>query len=247
MLLHCAGASIAGRLAPVNLSVNPGERVHLVGPNGAGKSTLLAVLAGMLTAQGSITLDGATLDTMPGAVLARQRAWLPQQQAPVALPVWHYLRLHSNAASAQADKVLHTVLSQLNLQHKLTASLSRLSGGEWQRVRLAAVVLQIHPTLNPRGRLLILDEPMTALDIAQQRAVDNLLTTLCQAGIAVVASGHDLNHSLRQADRVWLMHQGSVVSQGTAQTVLTPEQLAPLYNTEFRLIKTDHGPLLILP
>ncbi|WP_420849021.1 vitamin B12 ABC transporter ATP-binding protein BtuD [Pantoea rodasii] len=246
--MQCQGASVAGRLAPVNLSVDAGEQVHLVGPNGAGKSTLLSVLSGLLPAQGEIQLAAQPLSRLSGAALARLRAWLPQQQVALgSMPVWHYLRLHFSSFSPQADAALSDVLTKLSVQDKLTRSLTQLSGGEWQRVRLAAVILQIHPAINPDGKLLILDEPMTALDVAQQRAVDMLLRELCHAGITVVASGHDLNHSLRHADRVWLMHQGEVVRQGRAGDVLTPANLSPLYQTAFEHIDTPQGRLLFIP
>ncbi|MDI9221821.1 vitamin B12 ABC transporter ATP-binding protein BtuD [Pantoea sp. EA-12] len=248
MLLQCEGVSVAGRLTPVDLTLNAGSLAHLVGPNGAGKSTLLSVLSGLLPAKGRIRIAGQQLDTLSGAALAQLRAWLPQQQLALgSMPVWHFLRLHCSSASPQADATLADVLTQLSLQDKLTRNLTQLSGGEWQRVRLAAVVLQIHPLLNPRGKLLILDEPMTALDVAQQRAVDKLLSSLCHAGIIIIASGHDLNHSLRHADIVWLMHQGRVVSQGGAREVLTAEKLAPLYQTHFEQIDTAQGPLLFIP
>ncbi|WP_217546818.1 vitamin B12 ABC transporter ATP-binding protein BtuD [Pantoea sp. GbtcB22] len=248
MLLQCQGVSVTGRLAPVELSVNAGELVHLVGPNGAGKSTLLNALSGLLPSQGSILLDGAPLSTLNGAALAQLRGWLPQQQmAPGQMPVWHYLRMHISAQTAETDCVLKEVLAQLALQDKLTRSLTQLSGGEWQRVRLAAVVLQVHPAVNPRGKLLLLDEPMSALDVAQQRSVDKLLAELCCSGLAIVASGHDLNHSLRHAERVWLMHQGAVVRQGRACEVLTAAHLTPLYQTPFEQIDTAQGPLLFIP
>ena len=248
MLLQCQGASVIGRLAPVDLSVNPGQLVHLVGPNGAGKSTLLNVLSGLLPAQGVIQFAGRTLSEISGAELAQARAWLPQQQLPPgAMPVWHYLRLHLSSTSPQADAVLKDVLALLSLQEKLPGVLTQLSGGEWQRVRLAAVVLQVHPAINPAARLLLLDEPMTALDVAQQRAVDKLLAELCHAGLAVIASSHDLNHSLRHADVVWLMHQTRVVQQGEAASVLSAAHLAPIYQTEFEQIETAQGPLLFIP
>ncbi|MGX9240083.1 vitamin B12 ABC transporter ATP-binding protein BtuD [Pantoea dispersa] len=248
MLLQCQDLRVPGRLHAADLSLSRGERVHVVGPNGAGKSTLLTTLAGLLDADGQLTLAGQPLRSWSGAALAQLRAWLPQQQpAPATLPVWHYLRLHSPLAGTEAQATLIDLLQQLGLQDKLTRPLAQLSGGEWQRVRLAAVILQIHPAINPRGALLILDEPLTALDIAQQRAVDRLLMQLSQAGIAIVASGHDLNHSLRHADRVWLMHQGRVVSQGRAREVLTAGRLAPLYQAEFVQLGTPQGPLLYLP
>lgn len=248
MLLQCKGASVAGRLAPVDIRVNQGQLVHLVGPNGAGKSTLLNVLSGLLPSQGVIELAGRPLSEIKGAELAQWRAWLPQQQLPFgSMPVWHYLRLHLSSSATQADAVLRDVLAQLSLQEKLTCMLTHLSGGEWQRVRLAAVVLQAHPAINPRAKLLILDEPMTALDVAQQRAVDKLLVDLCHAGLAVIASSHDLNHSLRHAHIVWLMHQGRVVRQGEADGVLTAAHLAPIYQTDFEQIETAQGPLLFIP
>lgn len=248
MLLQCQGASVAGRLAPVDLSVYSGQLVHVVGPNGAGKSTLLNVLAGLLPAQGVIQFAHQPLSAMRGNTLAQCRAWLPQQQMALgSMPVWHYLRQHFSSVSSQTDVTLNAVLTQLNLQDMLSRSLTQLSGGEWQRVRLAAVIVQIHPAINPLGKVLILDEPMTALDVAHQRAVDKLLVELCQAGIAVIASGHDLNHSLRHAHLIWLMHQGRLVKQGAPRDVLTAANLAPLYHTEFEAIHTPQGPLLFIP
>jgi vitamin B12 transport system ATP-binding protein len=87
---------------------------------------------------------------------------------------------------------------------------NHISGGEWQRVRLAAVILQIHPLANPSGQLLLLDEPMNSLDVAQQAALDRLLSELCAAGIAVVMSSHDLNHTLRHAHQSWLICRGDI-------------------------------------
>jgi vitamin B12 transport system ATP-binding protein len=108
--------------------------------------------------------------------------------------------------------------------------------------------MQIDPHINPHGRLLILDEPMTALDIAQQKAVDDLIADLCAAGISVIASSHDLNHSLQQADRVWLMDQGALIAQGEPAEVLTPQRLTPLYQIAFRQLELEGRTLLtVLP
>ena len=76
------------------------------------------------------------------------------------------------------------------MHDKLGRSTNQLSGGEWQRVRLAAVVLQITPQANPAGQLLLLDEPMNSLDVAQQSALDKILSALCQQGLAIVMSSH---------------------------------------------------------
>ena len=81
-------------------------------------------------------------------------------------------------------------------------------------MRLAAVILQIHPRANPQGTLLLLDEPMNSLDVTQQAALDTLLQQLCEQGVSVVMSSHDLNHTLRRAHRVWLLQNGKMIAEG---------------------------------
>lgn len=245
MLLRLQQVAVPGRLLPLTGELAAGQLLHIAGPNGAGKSTLLSVIAGLQSASGTVLLDEQPLNDWNGAALARVRGWLPQQQAPLSqMPVWHYLRLHLKPVGPQVDARLSTLLQQLQLQDKLSRSLTRLSGGEWQRVRLAAVCLQIDPHINPSGRLLILDEPLTALDIGQQKAVDDRIAALRASGVSVVASSHDLNHSLQQADRVWLMDKGQVIAQGEPVEVLTPQRLTPLYQIAFRQLELEGRTLL---
>lgn len=242
MVISLKDAAVAGRLASFSASVDAGVLLHLVGPNGAGKSSLLALMAGMLVGEGEIRLLDRPLREWGGPALARVRAWLPQQMPPGLMPVYHYLRLHLNGV--QSDAPLTRLLDRLQLQDKLTRPLAQLSGGEWQRVRLAAVFAQIDPQLNPQGKVLILDEPVTGLDIAQQHAVHSLIVDLCRAGICVIASSHDLNHTLHHADSVWLMAEGRVVAQGSAAAVLTPARLSEIYTIPFRQLELDGRPLL---
>ncbi|MFH8134373.1 vitamin B12 ABC transporter ATP-binding protein BtuD [Pantoea osteomyelitidis] len=247
MLMRLQGVAVPGRLAPFSATLPAGQLLHLVGPNGAGKSTVLTLLAGLLAFRGEIDFLRQPLTRWTAQALAQTRAWLPQQQAPLSqMPVFHYLQLHlqANSDALHKDAALRAVLEELQLMDKLKRPLTQLSGGEWQRVRLAAVALQIDPAINPQGKLLILDEPMTALDVAQQKAADDVIARLCKAGITVIASGHDLNHSLQQADSVWLMHQGAVVAQGNAATLLTPERLSPIYQIAFRQFELDGHSLL---
>lgn len=245
-LLQLNGVTVADRLGPITATVEPGELIHLVGPNGAGKSTLLARMAGLSDGQGSIQLNDRPLDTWLPAALSRRRAWLSQQQLPpFSMPVWHYLQLHQ--PSPDVEKAMMRLAADLWLKDKLTRPVSQLSGGEWQRVRLAAVLLQIDPEANPLGQLLLLDEPMNSLDVAQQAALDRVLLAFCEAGIAVVMSGHDLNHSLRHAHKVWLLREGKMVAQGGRDLVLTPQNLAAAYQMPFRLLSIEGHSMLISP
>ncbi len=245
-LLQLSDVAVAERLGPISAIVSAGELVHLVGPNGAGKSTLLTRAAGLSSGAGQITFAGSDLRDWQPTKLAHHRAYLSQQQMPpFSMPVWHYLQLHQQISST--DSVVLKLADDLGLTDKLTRSVNQLSGGEWQRVRLAAVVLQIHPEINPNGRLLLLDEPMNSLDVAQQTALDRILMALCEAGIAVVMSSHDLNHSLRHAHTVWLLRTGKMIAQGSRDEVLSPQHLATAYNMHFRRLQIEGHSMLIAP
>jgi vitamin B12 transport system ATP-binding protein len=110
---------------------------------------------------------------------------------------------------------------------------------------LAAVILQIHPGDNPQGQLLLLDEPMNSLDVAQQAALDKLLAELRTAGVTIVMSSHDLNYTLRHADRVWLLCEGKLIASGRTDAVLQPENLAAAYNMTFQKLEIAGHQMLI--
>ncbi len=243
-LLQLRNVALPGRVGPVDAGIQPGERLHLLGPNGAGKSSLLALMAGLEQGQGSIVFAGRPLTAWSASALAARRAWLCQQQMPpFAMPLWHYLQLHQRVG--RSEPAMLTIAESLWLSDKLTRPVSALSGGEWQRARLAAVLLQIDPNTNPEGQLLLLDEPMNSLDVAQQAALDRLLAGLCRAGVAVVMSAHDLNHSLRHAGRVWLLHNGRLTAQGAPASVLTPLRLESVYGLPFRSLEVAGENMLL--
>lgn len=242
MQLHnvCEGT----RLKSFSAEIQRGEIIHLVGPNGAGKSTLLTRMAGLSSGKGVVTLNGRPLNEWVSPELAQRRAYLSQHQsAPFAMPVWHFLLLH------QHDKTQHALCSRitdaLGLVDKLGRNVNQLSGGEWQRVRLAAVILQIHPRGNPHGQLLLLDEPMNSLDVAQQAALDRVLEELRELDVAVVMSSHDLNHTLRHSDRAWLLCQGQLVASGVTKEVLTPAALFSAYNISFERLEIAGHQMLV--
>ena len=243
-LMQLQDVEAAGRLAPFSAAFRAGEIVHLVGPNGAGKSTLLARMAGLSDGPGTIHFNGRRLDEWPATELARRRGYLCQHQTPpFAMPVWHYLALHMQQQGDSAR--LSDIAARLGLDNKLGRPVNQLSGGEWQRVRLAAVLLQIDPLSNSAGQLLLLDEPMNSLDVAQQNALDRLLSQLCLQGIAIVMSSHDLNHTLRHAHKAWLLKRGKLLASGSRDAVLTPANLSAAYGVNFRRLDIEGHRMLI--
>ncbi|CAM3705914.1 vitamin B12 ABC transporter ATP-binding protein BtuD [Rahnella bruchi] len=236
-MLECREIAVEGRLQAFSSHIAPGSRIHLIGPNGAGKSTLLNRLAGISGGKGDVFIDGQRLAELPGPRLARLRAWLCQQLTPASLmPVFQYLSLHQpkNSDPVVLERTISRLCSALHLSDKLARPVTHLSGGEWQRVRLAAVLLQVWPEVNPDSQLLFLDEPMNSLDVAQQQALDQLLTEFCAAGRSVVMSDHDLNHTLHYAHNVWLMSAGEVVKTGKCSDVMQAETLSAVYKVAFQ-------------
>lgn len=237
-MLQLKDVGVEGRLTPFSGQIAAGVQVHLVGPNGAGKSTLLARLAGVLAGAGEIRLSGRRLEDFSGSELARHRAYLSQQQSPGALmPIFQYLALHQpmDADESELEAAIVYLAQHLKLLDKLPRMLTQLSGGEWQRVRLAAVLLQVWPTVNPQSQLLLLDEPSNSLDITQKVALDRLLSEFCQSGRSVLVCAHDLNHTLQQADQVWLLYAGRLLAEGVPLDVLKPEILSQVYDVDFHL------------
>lgn len=237
-MLECHNITVEGRLRAFSAQITPGKRIHLIGPNGAGKSTLLTRLAGMSGGGGEVIFSGEKLGDISGPRLARLRGWLCQQLTPASLmPVFQYLSLHQpqKADPAAVERTISRLCEGLHLSDKLARPVTHLSGGEWQRVRLAAVLLQVWPEVNPDSQLLFLDEPMNSLDVAQQQALDQLLTEFCAAGRSVVISDHDLNHTLHYAHQVWLMSGGRVIAAGECSDVMNAETLSAVYNVVFQI------------
>jgi vitamin B12 transport system ATP-binding protein len=207
-------------------------------------SATLSRMSGLSDGAGEIRFQGKPLAEWSPASLASRRAYLPQQQTPpFAMPVWHYLMLHQPDNAQQT--LLNDVADALGIVDKLKRNVNQLSGGEWQRVRLAAVILQIHPSGNPHGQLLLLDEPMSSLDVAQQVALDRALSALSHLGVAIVMSSHDLNHTLRHAHRVWLLKRGELIASGARDNVLTPPNLARAYGMPFRRLDIEGHKMII--
>ena len=151
----------------------------------------------------------------------------------------------SHGLDAEINAALDEISQMLDITDKLHRSIQTLSGGEWQRVRLAGMCLQIWPTLNPYAKLLILDEPAAPLDIAQEALLYKLIERVADKGIAVIMANHDLNRTLRHADQVLLLDKGVLQASGRAEQVLTPEQLESVFNTEVKSISVENQTYLL--
>jgi molybdate transport system ATP-binding protein len=213
-------ASHAERDVAVDLAVAHGETLALLGPNGAGKSTVLGMLAGLLRpAAGRATLGGDVLFDLPGT-------WLPPHRRGVALLaqdalLFPHLTVRANVAfgprSGGAPRAEAASRADEWMRRTGTAAFadrrpSELSGGQAQRVAIARA-LAAEPSL------LLLDEPLSALDVSVAAEVRGTLADVL-AGRTTVLVTHDALDAYLLADRVAVLHDGRVVEQGPTREVL---------------------------
>lgn len=243
-MIRINSLQVDSRLLPLSLNAQAGEVWHVVGPNGSGKSTFLAALAGMLPFSGSIEIDGLAVAEASLTELARHRAYLAQNDKPsFQLQVFQYLALSIPAGialdSSQVAEEINQISCLLNINDKLQRSIHQLSGGEWQRVRLAGSCLQVSRVLNPSARLLIWDEPAAPLDIAQESLLYRLIERMAGQGLTIIMANHDLNRTLRHADKVILFKTGVMYGVGDAEQVLSEAALQEVFGTTIRRIELE--------
>jgi len=222
----------------------------VIGPNGSGKSTLLSAVAGLLDFEGEAKIFEQDVKFASIEALSNSRAFLAQSDRPAFnLDVVHYLSLSLPATvqfdSAQITGVIEELSQLLEIDDKLHRSIHHLSGGEWQRVRLCAICLQIWPTLNPHAKLLVLDEPAAPLDIGQETLLYKLIQRVAEMGIAVLMSNHDLNRTLKHADKALLLEKGVLQSVGDAKQVLSVTELSRVFRTPVKRVVVEGSPVLL--
>ena len=224
-------------VSDVSLDLAPGEFVAIIGPNGAGKSTLLGALSGdRAISAGHVLLDGRPLARWRRAALALRRAVLPQhpsvafdftgRQVAMLGLLAHRGRLSDGERHAIAERALVETEALSFADRSYTV----LSGGERQRVQLARVLAQCDAASLARP-FLLLDEPISGLDLAHQHAALAGARRRTDGGVGVLAVLHDLNMAARYADRVAILENGRLTALGPVKTTLDPVFLSRVFAT----------------
>ena len=231
-------ASTRPALDSASLEVPHGRLTAVVGPNGSGKSTLVRALLGRVpVASGRVLIDGDDARVIGRREVARRVAVVTQrEELAFPLGVRDYVRLGrlphlstwGGPGPADEDAV-QRALHAAGVEEFADRSTDALSGGEWQRVRIARALAQ-------GARALVLDEPTTFLDIAHEMAVFELAHELARAGHAVLLVSHQLNLVARFADWVVLLHRGLVAASGEPTAVMHGPTLEQVY--EWPLVVT---------
>lgn len=218
----------------------PGRVTALLGPNGSGKSTFLRAVAGLTPSKGEVFLGDACLSRMNFSERAHLSAYLPQTLPPsVHLQVLEAVMVARRAgAGVDAERAMTesvAVLERLGIADLALRFLDELSGGQRQLVGLAQALVR-------RPRLLLLDEPLSALDLRHQVAVMEAVRHETERrGMVTLLVVHDLNIALQRADDVVYLKNGLCVAQGPVHEVTTPQTLSEVYGVRARMERCSQG------
>ncbi|WP_373398967.1 heme ABC transporter ATP-binding protein [Algoriphagus halophilus] len=232
----------------MNLELNPGEILAVLGPNGAGKSTLFKFLSGEIACrQGTVSYNGKLVHHLKLKQLAEIRSVMPQHsQLNFPFSAEEVVRLGLISSSSRSPQHLISELMEVtNTAHLKEKAFNHLSGGEKQRVHLARVLVQIWEN-KPFPRFLLLDEPTSSLDIAQQHAVLKILDRLKSRNIGILVILHELNLAIQYADKIALLKNGTLVKTGEVHAVMEKETLAHVFDHPIQLIKNPYTGGLIV-
>lgn len=227
-------------LAGISLpDVRAGELVALAGPNAAGKSTLLKAIAGLVPAAGRVLLSGRDCLAWPARERVAHIGFMPQ-----ALPEDTWLTvleatlsaLQGNGAGIRRQEELQAlrVIEHLGIGELALRPLLQLSGGQRQLAALAQTVVRGSPVL-------LLDEPVSALDLAHQWQVMSVARRLADEGRIVIVVLHDLTLAAQWADRVAILHRRRIHSFGRPSDVITDAALRQVWGVAARVRTCEQG------
>ncbi len=231
-------------LRDVTFTAQAGQVLAVIGQNGAGKSTLLKILSGEVTpTSGSVLLHAKPLEHITLAERAACRCVLPQHSTlNFAFSVREVIEMgitaaHSGKKEHRTSEIILQAAYAVGVSHLLTNTYTMLSGGERQRVHLARVWAQYLCCRQDISPVLLLDEPVSSLDLAFQHTVLQLAKDAARQGATVVVVLHDLHLTSRYSDHVVMMKNGVVFQHGITREVLTTANISGCYDISPSLIE----------
>jgi iron complex transport system ATP-binding protein len=252
--VHNISYSIDGKtlLENISLAFLPGKLSLVIGPNGAGKSTLVKIISGQLQASegGSVRYGDTDIRNITLLKSAQSRAVLSQNTELVfPLNVSEVVMLgrhpHFTGKPSLKDQEACTgAMRFFDVESMAGRDYMTLSGGEKQRVHFARVLAQIWYPPAEGCRYLILDEPLTFLDVHYQFDFMHKVRSLLGENIVIIGVVHDLNLAAKFADQIILLHEGKLVSAGDRETVLSTENIQMAYRLK-PMIRKENGDMYL--
>lgn len=223
----CAGYGNKDVLKDITFRASKGQFISLLGPNGSGKTTLFLTLLGILkTSSGSIFLEGKSPDSLPPKQLARVISFIPQVSSPLkGFTVEEIVSMgrHPYGGDTSGDiRAIEEAIKKMDLSGLRDKDISRISGGEYQRVLIARSLAQ-------GTQVMLLDEPTAHLDIKYQIEIAQMLKAFAGEKL-IIGAFHDINLVKNYADRVIMMRSGKVVADGSVSQVLTADIIKEVFD-----------------
>jgi len=213
----------------VDIKLNSGEIVGLLGPNGAGKTTTFYMLVGLVkTDQGSILLDQQEITQLPIHARARHGVgYLPQEASifrglTVEENLLAILQLRKDLDSAAQKNLCQQLLQDFQIEHIRSNKGYSLSGGERRRVEIARV-LAIEP------KFILLDEPFAGVDPVSVKEIQKLLEKLCDQGIGLLITDHNVRETLAMCTRAYILNNGTVLAEGAPIELTNTKEVREIY------------------
>lgn len=233
-------------LENVSFRVANGEFVCIIGPNGAGKSSLLKnIIKIMQPSEGLIKAAGKDLGRLSQKELAAVVSYVPQYLEKIPpFTVYEFVAMsrfpyknYNHTLSPQEHSIIIDALADVDLSDFKESLLNILSGGELQRVMIAAALAQ-------ETEMLLLDEPFASQDPKHQEEVFKLLLNLkTKKSVAVLCVCHDLNIATRLSDRLIALKEGKIIYEGNSADFISENMMDKLYDTEFITFNKETGSL----
>ncbi len=232
----------------VSLQIQPGEFIVVMGANGAGKSTLLKMIAGSLQpTSGLVFFNDKKLKEYTVEELAQKRAVLSQHyhiSFPLTAreivmmgryPYFNHQPTHKD------ESIVNEALQRMQVQDLSDRDYNTLSGGEAQKIQMCRVLAQIGEISQDENKLLLLDEPVSHLDIKYQHQLLQQARSLCENKVAVLAVLHDINLSLKYADRILFMKDGLLIRSLSKNESIDAHLLKEVFDVDANVLTMPDG------
>lgn len=232
----------------VSMTLEPGKFSVILGKNGAGKSTFLKALSGDIRpSSGEVLVEGRSLDSVSPLHLARKRAVMMQNlRLSFSFTARQVVLMgrspHTSGFETSRDQdIAIQCLKQAGVDHLADRLFPTLSGGEKQRVQFARMLAQLWNRIESRQPCcLLLDEPLSSLDLAHQHSIMHLVRDLSRKNVAVMMILHDLNLAAQYGDEINIMKNGSTYALGTPNDVFKPEIIEMAFDCPVHVMRHPH-------
>ncbi len=247
-LVHRFGGH-ARQLGPADVALHSGRIVALIGPNGSGKSTLMRLLAGLLPLDaGVVRLGSSAISGSGERTRAARLALCPQRTSlAFAFTVREYVGFGAYAAGRRVgNNAVQEAINRLDLTELSDVPMPRLSVGQQQRAALARSIAQLGSG-SLHGKVLLADEPASALDTRHAAALLGILKDMAGKGLAIMVAAHDLAWAAAVADEGLAINPNGTVKPMSAADLQDPAELEGVFDASFEQFRADSGRVVALP